>query len=135
MFHTATPLARPGDYTKIRAKELKKRKPTREAKLREREREKFLHNWKVPGVSPDSPKGQAMVEAHLERWAEKREKDFYRRVEQKALRKAAEKLEREKRKKNKKEPTPDDSLLKEAREEALGGGWEAMEEAMRQSER
>ncbi|RYP26809.1 hypothetical protein DL768_011527 [Monosporascus sp. mg162] len=135
MFHTAIPPMRPGDYTKIRAKELKKRRPAREAKLRERERENFLKNWKVPGISPDSPKGQAMVEAHLEKWAERREKDFYRRAEQKALRQVAEKLEREKRKKNKKGPTQDDLLLKEAREEALQGEWEAMEEAMRQSER
>ncbi|RYP66216.1 hypothetical protein DL770_008849 [Monosporascus sp. CRB-9-2] len=149
MFHTATTPMRPADYTKLRAKELKKkRSPTREAKLRERERENFLKNWKVPGVSPDSPGGQAMIEAHLERWAEKREKDFYRRAEQKALRQAAEKLEREERKKNKKGPTQDDLLLKEAREEALDdlllkeareegleGGGEALEEAMHQSER
>ncbi|RYP06018.1 hypothetical protein DL764_003435 [Monosporascus ibericus] len=135
MFHTATPPMRPGDYNKIRAKLLKKRSPAREAKLRERERENFLKDWKVPGVSPNSPEGQAMTKTHLEKWAEKREKDFYRRAEQKALRQAEEKLEREKRKKNKKGPTQDDLLVKEAREEALQGGWEAMEEAMHQPER
>ncbi|RYP69968.1 hypothetical protein DL771_005759 [Monosporascus sp. 5C6A] len=136
MFHTATPLMRPGDdYTKIRDKELKKRSARREEKLREREREKFLKDWKVPGVSPDSPEGQAIIEARLEKWAEKRARDFYRRAEQKALRQAEEKLAREKRKKNKKEPTEHDLLLKEAKEEASEGGWEALEEAMRQSKR
>ncbi|RYP35134.1 hypothetical protein DL767_003911 [Monosporascus sp. MG133] len=134
-FHTTTPLVRAGDYAKIRDRELKKRSPAREAKLRERERENFLKNWKVPGVTPDSPQGQAMIETHLEKWAAKRDKDFYRRAEQKALRQAEEKLERERRKKNKEGPTQDDLLLKEAREEALRGQWEAMEEAMHQSER
>ncbi|RYP24685.1 hypothetical protein DL765_000412 [Monosporascus sp. GIB2] len=135
MLHTATPLMRSGDYAKIRAKELKKRKPAREAQLREREREKFLHYWKVPGVSPDSPEGQAMVEAHLEKWAAKREKDFLRRVEQKALRLAEEQLEKERRKKNKEGPTEDNFLLKKAQEEMSNMQWEAMEEVVHQSER
>ncbi|RYO90142.1 hypothetical protein DL766_002460 [Monosporascus sp. MC13-8B] len=135
MFHTATPLKRPGDYKKIKTRELKKRRPAREAKLREREREKFLHDWKVPNISPDSPEGQAMVEAHLEKWAAKREKDFLRRVEQKALRLEAEALEKERRKRDKEGPMEDNFLLKKAEEEVAKLEWEAMEEVMHQSER